>query len=441
MAMSRSKDNFTKYAKRSRLWYWVELDDGQEFRVLEITGDANVGSKGRFMTPAEEYRYEFGTIKFPSINRMEVHTNANDRTRIMWASLGRIVASSRVSDDDGLSLSRCDQHGWAEDQIPKVNNFEARADMKSPVALVIRLPNQAKGNIFSDMGSISYPTNEGRFLIAYGTERRENGIILPERFDRSQRLRARAATAEIIQAISTQTHAYRVLCEQFKLVSDRFMYAVSSVDKAMAKREMENLRGKMEFEAMTMQIRADERFDEVAWVRTYETDAEKVALMRMRHGPNMGAHDTETESDGEDPGAGPSKPQVEQSPTPLPEARSNAVPNAVPLVAPMMTAEQMTQFKNEMGQFFLGMVQQCVQQIPQCTAQAIALAQIEHKAESDCELIDQDDSSMHTAVGIVAAMDPTGDGAIVTSTPDASSDELVIDESPMEVKELLEQGW
>lgn len=150
---------------------------GEEFRVLEFTGDANVGGKGRFMTPAEEYRYEFGTIKFPSIGRMEVYTNANDRTRIMWASLGRIVASSRVSDDDGLSLSRCDQYGWTEDQIPKVSNFETRADMKSPVALVIRLPNHAKGKVYSDMGTIRYQTNEGRFAVAYGTERRENGIF------------------------------------------------------------------------------------------------------------------------------------------------------------------------------------------------------------------------------------------------------------------------
>lgn len=248
------------------------------------------------MTPAEEYRYDFGTIKFPSIGRMEVQTNASDRTRIMWASLGRIVASSRVLDDDGLSLARCDQYGWVEDQIPKVNNFEARADMKSPVALAIRLPNQATGKVYSDMGTIRYQTNEGRFMISYGTERRENGVILPELFDRSQRARVRSATTEIVQAMSTQTHAYKVLCEQFKLVADRYMYAASAVDKAVAKRDMEGLRGKMEFEAMAMKIRADERFDEASWMRTYETDPEKIALMKMRHGSNTEAGDTDSEN-------------------------------------------------------------------------------------------------------------------------------------------------
>lgn len=228
--------------------------------------------------------------------------------------------------------------------------------------------------------------------------------------------------------MSTQTHAYQVLCEQFKLVADRFMYAASSVDKAMAKREMEGIRGKIEFEAMAMQIRSEERFNEAAWMHTYETEAEKVALMKMRRGSNTETRNIDSDSD--DPEAGPSTRHQQQPPTPLPKAQSSVVPNPVPLVAPMFTAEQMAQLKQEMGQFLVGMMQQCVQQVPQNTVPA--LPQIKQETESDCEVVEESDSSMHTAVAVMAATNPAtaNDGMIVTSTPDNSDDELVIDEKP-----------
>lgn len=189
---------------------------------------------------------------------------------------------------------------------------------------------------------------------------------------------------------------------------------------------------------MAMQIRADERFNEAAWMCTYETEAEKVALMKMRHGSNTEAWSID--SDSEDPEAGSSTRHQEQPPTPLPKAKSSVVPNPVPLVAPMFTVEQMAQLKQEMGQFLVGMMQQCAQQVPQNTVPAVALPQFKQETESDCELVEESDSSMHTAVAVMAVINPAiaNDGVIVTSTPDNSGDELVIDENPMEIKELLD---
>lgn len=88
----------------------------------------------------------------------------------------------------------------------------------------------------------------------------------------------------------------------------------------------------------------------------------------------------------------------------------------------------MAQLKQEMGQFLVGMMQQCAQQVPQNTVPAVALPQFKQETESDCELVEESDSSMHTAVAVMAVINPAiaNDGVIVTSTPDNSGDELVI---------------
>lgn len=96
-------------------------------------------------------------------------------------------------------------------------------------------------------------------------------ILLPERFD-------------FQSTQPTHTHAYASLVECFKREADRYMYAITTVDRALAKREMESLRGRMDFEAMAMLIKAEDRFDETAYMQLYDTDPEKVALLQMRRG-------------------------------------------------------------------------------------------------------------------------------------------------------------
>lgn len=96
------------------------------------------------------------------------------------------------------------------------------------------------------------------------------------------------------------------------------------------------------------------------------------------------------------------------------------------------------------------MMQQCAQNMPPNVPQNMprntiqALPEIKQENESNCEVVDESDSSMHTAVEAMVTTNPTGinDGTIITSTPDRSEVELVIDVDPADIlgSELLESS-
>lgn len=480
-----ASNNFTKYGQKIDFWYTMELDGANEFKVLECAGESRVGKRGKFEIPSKMYLYDNGIIRFPSLKRMEVHTHSADRTRIVLASMGRIMATIRVSDDDGVSMTSYERNNWPEDVIPNVNRqSDVRADWRSPVALVIQIPDYGKGTVNCDRGTNRYGTNQGTFIIKTN-QNREPIIALPGRFDRSQRsdLRRQLSTATTNSQPdvgTTHTHAYLALVERFKRAADRHMYAATTLDRAIAKREMETLRGQMEFEAMAMAIRTEDRFDEDNWMRTYETDAEKVALLKMRRGlavereiealvgPDQGAEmATATvarmETDYDNPIAGPSNPQATKNPTlkgyviPKKTAGNDSLilapiqqPNTTQVAnASMFTPDHFSELKKEMGEFVKDMMKQFVQQasntvnVPAAAAPQIKLEPEE--STSDCEILD---SSMNTMVSGTAsvAKNEYADmqtGEIVSSTPEDRSDEqLIIHIDPADIvsPELSDRG-
>lgn len=504
-----ASNNHTVYGERMELWYSMDLDGNNEFKVLEYEGEARIGQRGRFFVPSKVYRYEQGIVCFPNLKRMEVYTHSNDRTRIMLASMGRMMAAVRVSDDDGVSMSVCDRFDWPEDTIPNLNRQELRGDRRIPVALVVQIPDFCQGTVRCDRGTTRYRTHQGKFVIK--TENREPVIILPDRFDRRQRPDLRQQLTPVAQRRAihtpemdtqqapislnsqqtqpTHTHAYAALVESFKREADRYMYAITAVDRALAKREMETLRGRMEFEAMAMLIKPEDRFDETSYMCLYETDPEKVALLRMRRGSaleqecqalvgpeqaverkipeTLMAQNTDSQ-----PIAGPSKRRDELSAVmpsidkklalkgytipkkdsgnaaatsvvteimTIPEAQQQQIPT-------LFTNEQMVALKQEMGNFMREMMRECVPQ--QVREQDSAKRQqFKQEPDSDVEFVSEGPSletSMNTAVsGPIVPLTGMNTGEIVCSTPDERSDgELIIDVDPADVigAELLESS-
>lgn len=247
-----ASNNFTRYGQKVDFWYAMELDGASEFGVLECGGEYRVGRKGRFVTPSKMYLYENGIIRFPSAQRMEVHTHSSDRTRVVLASMGRIMATVRVSDDDGVSMTGYERYNWPEDIFPNINRqSEVRNDVRSPVALVVRIPDFGQGVVSCERGTNRYRSNQGKF-VSNSDHNRDPVINLPDRFDRSQRSDLRnqlnttaTTTSGQRNIVSTWTHAYLSLVEQFKRAADRHMYAATTLDKAVAKRDMESLRGQI----------------------------------------------------------------------------------------------------------------------------------------------------------------------------------------------------
>lgn len=482
----------------------MDLDGNHEFKVLECEGEARIGQRGCFFVPSKIYRYDQGVISFPSLKRMEVYTHSNDRTRIMLASMGRIMAAVRVSDDDGVSMSVCERFDWPEDTIPNVNRQELRGERRLPVALVVQIPDFCQGTIRCDRGTNRYRTNQGKFIVK--TENREPVIVLPERFDRRQRpdlrqqltpvAQRRAAQLpemntqqamvplDVRQKQPTHTHAYASLVERFKREADRYMYAVTTVDRALAKREMESLRGQMEFEAMAMLIKPEDRFDEASYMSLYEIDPEKVALVKMRRGSALEkecqalvgpeqevkqqTHDTlMVESANSNPIAGPSTRRDEQPAALPPMDKTSALKGYIipkkkiddtatttsvitemetvpatpqlPQVPTLFTNEQMAALKQEMGNFMREMMRECVPQ-PAREQGGEKWPQLKKEPGSDVEFVSEAPSleiSMDMAEPRpTVQLHSMNSGEIVCSTPDDRSEgELVIDVDPNDILE------
>lgn len=175
--------------------------------------------------------------------------------------------------------------------------------------------------------------------------------------------------------------------ERFKRAADRHMYAATTLDRAVAKRDMESLRGQME-----LAIRKDGRFDEESWMRSYETDPENVALLKMRRGlaveqeigalvePNQEpvmATPPVARMDYDNQIAGPSIPRSTKCPAlkgytipkkttandslalmPIQQPSTSQVTNA-----PMFTPAHFSELKKKMDEFVRDMMKQFAQQI------------------------------------------------------------------------------
>lgn len=97
----------------------------------------------------------------------------------------RIMATIRVSDDDGVSMTGYKRNNWPEDIISNINRqANVRTNLRSPVTLVVQISDFGQGTINCDRGTNRYGTNQGTFVVK-ADQNREPVIILPGRFDRS----------------------------------------------------------------------------------------------------------------------------------------------------------------------------------------------------------------------------------------------------------------
>lgn len=183
--MDRRKNVHTTYADRVKLWYSVILDDGGFEILMKAQGQER--PQRYVYEPANGlHSYSWGLIRFVQGGKeMRVLANEKDRTKLLFSGYGRMLSYIRISDDNGLSMSRLDRNNWPDNDLPY--------DMARQISAVVRLANNASGIIklhaFGD-------DQVGQFR----TELATTGpiMILPARFDPVRAISRRQALPMVI---------------------------------------------------------------------------------------------------------------------------------------------------------------------------------------------------------------------------------------------------
>lgn len=156
-----------------------------------------------FEAGIDRYAYQWGAFSFNASGRsLTIFSSENDRTRLLLAAENQILATVRISDDNGLSMGRVHRSHWNATSIP--------AELLNRVSAIIRFPVNTSGSI-TLLGN-------GREIIGPFTVVRQRGeglvMTLPEQFSPARQVHHDAQRASFRRSNDSAHERNRPVTDQ-----------------------------------------------------------------------------------------------------------------------------------------------------------------------------------------------------------------------------------